>query len=313
MGGSVNLRSIIQQYVFPGDGGGVSALNDLTSSIDLISSDGSLIIDKTGGTGFDSSGNAIDASGNRVLNLRVADASGNGVASVNDLSGSIDFISADGTIGIDASGNNISLIVNQSALQGRVESLNELTGVVNIVSPSQDILVAVRGQDVELDIPAVKQATYYKSAPQNMINGGNGTDVSFDLSGAWNNDGGYITHTDGTTDFTVVQPGLYHLEFNAQIASNGATWGTGSNKTINIEITRSPNGERAITQQACLTASNNPYGQSVSATYRLNAGDIINLRLFNSHGTANIPTILGVQDTFDLNTFFSWRIITVLS
>jgi hypothetical protein len=71
MGGSVNLRSIIQQYLTPGNEG-VWSLNDLQENIDLISSDASIIIDKTGGTGFDSSGNAIDSSGNKVLNLRVS-------------------------------------------------------------------------------------------------------------------------------------------------------------------------------------------------------------------------------------------------
>lgn len=71
MGGSVNLRSIIQQYLTPGNEG-VWSLNDLQENIDLISSDASIIIDKTGGTGYDASGNAIDASGNKVLNLRVS-------------------------------------------------------------------------------------------------------------------------------------------------------------------------------------------------------------------------------------------------
>jgi hypothetical protein len=152
-----------------------------------------------------------------------------------------------------------------------------------------------------------RQATYYKSAGQNMTSGAN--DVTFDLSGAWNNPDGYITHTDGTTDFTVVQAGLYQLEFNATIVANGATWGTGSNKTINIDITRSPNGEHAIIANAALTSSANNYSQCVSGTYYLQAGDIINLRVFNTFATA-VPEIQHVTNTFDLGTFFTWRFIS---
>ena len=152
-----------------------------------------------------------------------------------------------------------------------------------------------------------KQATYYKSVNQSMTSGAN--DVTFDLSGAWNNDGGYITHTDATTAFTVVQEGLYQLEFNTNIVANGATWGNGSNKTINIDITRSPNGEHAIIQQACLTSSASNYGQSISATYYLVAGDVINLRVFNQFA-GGPPSIQGITNTFDFNTFFTWKFVS---
>jgi hypothetical protein len=153
---------------------------------------------------------------------------------------------------------------------------------------------------------AVYQATYYKSVVQAMTSGAN--DVTFDQTAAYNNDGGYITHTNGTTGFTVVQAGVYQLEFNASIVSNGATWGTGSNKTINIDITRSPSAETAIISSGCLTSSANNYSQCVSATYALEAGDVINLRVFNVFATA-VPDIQG-SSGFDLNTFFTWRYIS---
>ena len=153
---------------------------------------------------------------------------------------------------------------------------------------------------------AVYQATYYKSAVQAMTSGAN--DVTFDQTAAYNNDGGYITHTNGTTGFTVVQAGVYQLEFNASIVSNGATWGTGSNKTINIDITRSPSAETAIISSGCLTSSANNYSQCVSATYALEAGDVINLRVFNVFATA-VPDIQG-SSGFDLNTFFTWRYVS---
>lgn len=154
---------------------------------------------------------------------------------------------------------------------------------------------------------AVRQATYYKSVAQNLTSGN--THITFDLSGAWNNADGYITHTDGTTDFTVVQAGLYQLEFNANTLANGATWGTGSNKTIAIDIDRTPSGEHAVISQAGLTSSANNFAQCVSATYYLEAGDVINCRLNNIFATAT-PTASGVTNTFDLNTFFTWRFIS---
>jgi hypothetical protein len=163
---------------------------------------------------------------------------------------------------------------------------------------------------VEYPIPPVvnptRQATYYKSVAQNLTSGN--TDLTFDLSGAWNNADGYITHTDGTADFTVVQTGLYQLEFNAFILANGATWGTGSNRTISIDITRSPTAEQAIIAQSFLSASAVNYSQGVSATYYLTAGDVINLRLNGTFATAT-ATASGVTSTFDLNTFFTWRYI----
>ena len=154
---------------------------------------------------------------------------------------------------------------------------------------------------------SVKQGTFYNSAAQNLNSGS--TDLTFDLSGAWNNTGGYITHTDGSADFTVVQTGLYQIEFNALILANTATWGTGSNRTISIDITRSPTAEQAIISQAFLAASAVNYSQCVSATYYLNAGDVINLRLNGTFAGAT-ATASGVTNTFDLNTFFTWRYIS---
>jgi hypothetical protein len=155
-------------------------------------------------------------------------------------------------------------------------------------------------------VVAVIQATYSKSVAQTMTSGAN--DVTFDQTAAYNNDAGYITHTNGTTVFTVVQDGVYQLEFNASIVANGATWGTGSNKSINIDITRSPTAETAIISSGCLTSSASNYSQCVSATYALEAGDVINLRVFNIFATA-VPDIQG-SSGFDLNTFFTWRFIS---
>jgi hypothetical protein len=141
------------------------------------------------------------------------------------------------------------------------------------------------------DIPQVYQATYYKSAVQNLASGN--TDITFDLTGAWNNDGGYITQT-APTDFTVVQAGLYQLGFNATILVNNGTW-VSTNRNIGIDITRSPTAEQAVIQNSALQGVQN-YTQSTSGTYYLQAGDIINLRVGNTW-TGGIPTPPQAQAT----------------
>lgn len=152
----------------------------------------------------------------------------------------------------------------------------------------------------------VYQATYYKSVQQNLTNGT--TDMTFDEEGTWNNDNGYITHTGGTADFTVVQAGLYQLEFNATVIANGATWTASLLKQISIDITRSPTPEIvSIAQNASISSGSN-YGQNACSTYNLEAGDVINCRVSNNFATAT-PYAQGVTNTFDLNTWFSWRYV----
>jgi hypothetical protein len=153
---------------------------------------------------------------------------------------------------------------------------------------------------------AVYQATYYKTTAQNMTSGN--TDVTFDGEATWNNDNGYITHTGGTTAFTVVQAGLYQLEFNATILINGATWSTTANKTINIDITRSPTAEQTIVSSTGLQGQQS-YSQNICSTFYLNAGDVINLRLGNIF-TSGPAQIQQLQNTFDFNTFFTWTYVS---
>ena len=192
-----------------------------------------------------------------------------------------------------------------------VSSLETLTGAITLSSPTATFTTA--GNNIALTItypvpptPQVYQATYYKSVQQNLISPN--TDITFDELGSWNNDGGYITHTNGTADFTVVEAGLYQLEFNISVAANGATWNNTSNKAVAIDITRAALGEQAVIQNNALTAINTSYQQAVASSFYLEAGDIINLRstLPLSSGT---PFAVGVQNTFDLNTFFAWTFV----
>jgi hypothetical protein len=155
----------------------------------------------------------------------------------------------------------------------------------------------------------VFQATYYKSVAQNLTSGN--TDITFDQTGTWNNTGGYITHISGTKDFTVVQTGLYQLEFNATISVNNGTWVTTVNRTIGIDITRPTIPETSLVTTTGLQGVQN-YGQSVSGTIYLIAGDVINLRLGNTYtgGVPTPPQAAALTNTFDLNTFFTWRFVS---
>lgn len=152
--------------------------------------------------------------------------------------------------------------------------------------------------------PPVYQASYYKTVAQTLTSGN--TDVTFDGVGVWSNTGGYITQISGTKDFTVVQTGLYQLEFNATILANAATWTTTSNKSIAFDITKG--SESSVVVSSALTASAQNYAQCVSATYYLEAGDVINLRIGNTFA-GGPPSLLAING-FDLNTFFTWRFIS---
>lgn len=153
---------------------------------------------------------------------------------------------------------------------------------------------------------AVYQATYYKSALQNLTSGA--TDLTFNEEAAWNNDNGYITHTGGTAAFTVVQAGLYQLEFNATIIANGSTW-TNLLKQISVDITRAPTPEFVTIAQNGSMPSNTNYGQSLCSTFNLEAGDVINCRVSNTYATGT-PYAQGVTNTIDLNTWFTWRYVS---
>ena len=179
---------------------------------------------------------------------------------------------------------------------------------VSQITAGTGITISGSTGNVTINATAVTafQATYYKTTAQNLTSGN--TDITFDGLASWNNTGGYITHVSGTTDFTVTRAGLYQLEFNAVILVNSGSWTSTSNKTINIDITRI-----GIAEQAVITSSSiqgvQSYGQSICGTIYLVVGDIINLRIGNTFTGTPVPSVQQLQNTFDLNTFFTWRYI----
>jgi hypothetical protein len=162
--------------------------------------------------------------------------------------------------------------------------VSSTTGAISITSPSY-------------------LATYYKSAVQNLVSGP--SDVTFDSIGSWSNEG-HITRT-SATDFTVSIAGVYQLEFNTTILQNGATWSTTVNRSVSIDVTRSPSAEVLVVVQSALIGNGN-YAQAISGTFNLLVGDVINLRVTNTFvgGPAQVQCI---QGTADLNTFFTWTFI----
>jgi hypothetical protein len=151
------------------------------------------------------------------------------------------------------------------------------------------------------------QSTYYKTAQQNLINGS--TDITFDGDASWNNSNGYITHSASSADFVVAQAGLYQLEFNASVAANGGTWNTALNGTVSIDITRTPTAEQVTIAQSAVLATTQNYTQSVASTFYLESGDVINLRVQRNFAAAT-PFVQPLLNTFDLNTWFSWRYVS---
>jgi len=196
---------------------------------------------------------------------------------------------------IGASNVTLSQSANSCLLDGK--DIN----TTNITLPSVAFL-----QDSPVG-GGVIQATYYKSANQNLTNGS--TDITFDSLAAWNNPNGYITHTNGTTAFTVVQAGLYQLEWNASVLANGATWNTANSKVISVDITRAPTAEQIVIGQTAVTATTQNYTQSLCSTFYLEAGDVINCRIQGNYATAT-PSAAGISNTIDLGTWFSWRYVS---
>ena len=178
-----------------------------------------------------------------------------------------------------------------------------ISGVSPLLT-SESIVVTSVVRNIPTVSPVAYQATYYKNANQNLTSGS--TDLTFDSVGSWNNDGGYITHTSGSTAFTVVQPGLYQLEFNATIVANGSTNLVSTQKLLSVDITRSPTAEVVVIQQNTTISSGLTYGQSLSSTFYLQVGDVINCRILNTF-TGGPAQAQGVQNTFDLSTWFTWR------
>jgi len=162
----------------------------------------------------------------------------------------------------------------------------------------------VPGADPCTEPPSLFIGQYFKLTNQTLTSGA--TDVIFNALQPWNNSDGYIQHTSGTSDFTVVKTGLYQLEFNVSILGTSST-STDLLKQISINITRAPLTEQVTIAQNASIPSGRSYGQSVNATFYLLVGDVVDCRVSNTF--TGVAVLLGLANSFDLNTWFTWRYI----
>jgi len=297
--------------IYPAPPTPVTSLDGLTGAVTLSSPDGSIVI---GGTGNDISLEAViplppvTSVGGKTGTPTFATGSGiainYGSLNVNPITiANTGILSVVAGTGISTTTVSGTATINNTGIL----SIGSQTGALTLTGTGITITQNLQNIDftVSFPTPPVYQATYYKSVQQNLVSPD--TDITFDLTGSWNNPNGYITHVDGTKDFTVVQTGLYQLEFNISVNANGATWNAGVNKVVSIDITRTT--EQAVIQNSSSVANSLSYQQSVVTSYYLVAGDVINLRSTLAYATAT-PFAVGFLNTFDLNTFFNWRFIS---
>ena len=211
-----------------------------------------------------------------------------GVNSLNTLSGDLTISNSDDSLNINASGSSIDVTSN---------------GILSLAA-GNNITIKDSGDVRHLTIssyPYINIGQYYKSVAQ--VVGSGSTAITFDVAQSWNTND-YITHTEGTSTFNVVTAGLYQLEFALTVAGNGATWT--ASKSASINILRVSNS--ALLQQSLYVPSGNGYAAQVVGTLFLEAGDVVSC-VNNGALTSGNVSVTGLQNTFDLNTTFTWTYI----
>jgi hypothetical protein len=288
-GGAVTINSLGGLVI---DGGGAISINGF-GGISIVG--GGVLAIASGGILVSGGGVAVSAGGVAINAGGLTIASGvTAIGSAGVAGGGVNIYGSDLTllpVGTTQSTLRTNLIASQSG--------TDTLAISNVAT--------INGLPYPPLGGTVYQGTYYKSDAQTLVNGN--TDITFDLTASWNNTGGFVTHTDGTTNFTVAIAGLYQLEFNTLVLANGAVYLlTDIGKSVNIDITRSP--EQIVISNTALQASQQNYSMSISSSFYLQVGDIINLRIGNTF-TDGPPTVQPLLNTFDLNTFFSWRYLSV--
>jgi hypothetical protein len=182
-----------------------------------------------------------------------------------------------------------------------VASLQGITGAVNLTSTDSSVEFLVGGQNLNLSAPFYV-GQYYRTASETLSSGAD--NITFQAAQTWNNDNGYITINLPAQTFTVVQAGLYQIEFSISIAPNGATWAGG--RYAAVAVLRGTN--QSLLQQNGNPVSGNAYAMQVVGTLRLNAGDIINC-VHNGNNTAGQVQARGLENGFDYNTTFTWTFL----
>jgi hypothetical protein len=145
---------------------------------------------------------------------------------------------------------------------------------------------------------------YFKTTNQNTTI--NATAVTFDGAQTWNSG---LDHIQLTTpqNFDVLITGIYQLEFCMAVLANSATWANNSSKQAGITITRGTN--QVVLANTTSIPSGFSYNVQVVGTVRLAAGDIVQCIHNATSLNAGTPLLLGLANTFDYNTTFTWTYI----
>jgi len=287
-------------------GGGAVTVNSVGGV--LIDGGGAISINGIGGISIVGSGALSIASGGILVSAGGVAVNGGGVVinagGLNVLAGATAIGSAGlAGGGLNVYGSDLSLLpVGPFTSSLKTDLITSQSGTPTLAISN---VATINGLPYPPSGGVVYQGTYTKSTNQALVSGNNL--ISFDGLESWNNIGSYITHTNGTTVFTVGIAGLYQLEGNIDVNDTNATYTTTSNKTLSIFLTRAT-VLKAIIQNSCLQATAQTFQMSLSSSYYLNVGDIIQVNLFNSF-TGTAPSAIGV-DTFALNTFFTWRYVS---
>ena len=187
---------------------------------------------------------------------------------------------------------------------GGVTSLQGITGAVNLTSTAGTVQYSVGGNNLNIDTPLFI-GQYYRGSGEVLASGVD--TITFELAQTWTNNPGYITWTTAGGqggNFTVVQPGVYQVEFALTILGAAATWS--GQRSANISVLRGTN--QSILQQNVTPLSGQGYAIQVVGTLRLNAGDVITC-VHNGTNTTGLVTAQGLTNTFDYNTTFTWTFL----
>lgn len=271
------------------------------------------ITDVIAGTGLSGGGSSGAVTLDNTGLLSADSANGSGI-SVTTTSGAVDigtnFTSSSGTIDFNPLPGVKTRSIDQSASGVSPGTYTLSTVDVDIYGrvTTASSGTAVTSLDGQTGALTTKSGQYYKTAPQNLTSGS--TDITFDVAQSWS-DATAISWTPGSQNFTVVTKGLYQFEFAATVAANGATWLSTSNKSVSVDITRSPSSEQVILANQALLASGVNYAQIVTGTIALNPGDVINCRVANTF-TGGPPSVSVLVSPIDYNTTFTWTLLKPL-
>jgi hypothetical protein len=149
-------------------------------------------------------------------------------------------------------------------------------------------------------------ALFSSSIPKNLSGGG--TTLGFDTNASYNSPVVVNTYdgVSNTSTFTIGASGLYSLEVNVSVAANGATWSVPL-RTLSVLLSR---GGTLVTMAAATVniSSGVNYTVHSSSVFPFLVGDTLQMTLTGAISTGT-PTVLGVANTFDLNTWVTFQYI----